>query len=45
MEPEAEAEEESAAKVEADNDALISAKHPEFKRAVKILEELKKKYP
>jgi hypothetical protein len=28
-----------------DHDAAIGAKHPEFKRAVKALDELKKKYP
>jgi tubulin monoglycylase TTLL3/8 len=28
-----------------DQDQIIASKNPEFKRAVKILEELKKKYP
>jgi len=38
-------EEEEEENNELDTDLLIAAKHPEFKRAARILEDLKKKYP
>lgn len=38
-------EDEEKAKQDNDQDSVIAKKNPEFKRAIKILEELKKKFP
>lgn len=38
-------EDEEKAKQDNDQDSAIAKKNPEFKRAIKILEELKKKFP